>query len=163
LGLTSCQSHQPSEKQVPCKRPAEAAPGHAANSHAADAMQGVKTVDLVSFHQVEGKISVEQIMGLCQALGYFPSGMSLVTSIQRLCLKCSGTVTWLSSTVACSRCVLNSRMFVNLLPGRQTQVIISCEHREQNTMCELLVLCLVSQALWLEVGHVHHQQTTQEK
>ena len=37
-------------------------------------MQGDKKLDLATSHLVEGKVAVEQIKGLCQALGYFPAG-----------------------------------------------------------------------------------------
>ncbi len=39
-----------------------------------DYMQGNKGLDAKTPNLPEGKVSVEQIMSLCQALGYFPSG-----------------------------------------------------------------------------------------
>ena len=37
-------------------------------------MQGGKKQDLDKMQLLEGRISVDSIPGLCQALGYFPSG-----------------------------------------------------------------------------------------
>ncbi len=39
-----------------------------------DYVQGNKGLDAKTPNLPEGKVSVEQIMSLCQALGYFPSG-----------------------------------------------------------------------------------------
>ena len=39
-----------------------------------DDVQGNKGLDAKTPNLPEGKVSVEQIMSLCQALGYFPSG-----------------------------------------------------------------------------------------
>ena len=39
-------------------------------------VQGKKQGVDASLHLLEGKVGVDQIMSLCQALGYFPTGCS---------------------------------------------------------------------------------------